>query len=209
MDRFSHLFGGNSGDALRRLHALHPRRWHLGHQHQRGLGLRDRELCVVDRDWQRRHADLLAAPAHAAVLARLDQPLRGSDDAFRCGDRGPVPDLSSRAPALLLLARALSGDDAGLAAMAQRPRSGTSGRSPAISSSRSSSGMSASCPISRRCGTARVAAGKRSTAPSRSAGAARHGTGAIITSFRSRSRLWRRRWSARCIRLSGSTSPRA
>ena len=191
------------------LHALHPRRWHLGHQHQRGLGLRDRELCVVDRDWQRRHADLLAAPAHAAVLARLDQPLRGSDDAFRGRDRGPVPDLSSRAPALLLLARALSRHDAGLAAMAQRPHLGLLGdhqlshlldhllvcRRPARS-------RDAARPLARRHG-------KRSTAPSRSAGAARRGIGAIITSFRSRLRLWRRRWSARCIRLSGSTSQRA
>ncbi|HWE06075.1 MAG TPA: hypothetical protein VG274_05155, partial [Rhizomicrobium sp.] len=64
--------------------------------------LRDRKLCVVDWDWQRWHADLLAAPAHAAVLARLDQPVCGGDDAFRGGDRGPVSDLPSRAPALFL-----------------------------------------------------------------------------------------------------------
>ena len=178
MDRFSRLFGGNAGDALRHLHALHPRRRHLGHQHQRGLGLRDRELCVVDRDWQCRHADLLAAPAHAAVLARLDQPLRGSDDAFRCGDRracsrSSISGARSTSTGSRPIRRRCRSGRNGAA-----PSSGTSGRSPAISSSRSSSGMSASCPISRRCETGRAADGKRST-------------GAFALGWRGSARHWR------------------
>ena len=50
--------GGNAGDALRRLHALQRRHRHLRQQHQRRLGLPDRELRLVDRPRQRRHADL-------------------------------------------------------------------------------------------------------------------------------------------------------
>ena len=215
--RPAHAFGGRiwwiaflicSAGALATLSAStrsSPRRWHLGHQHQRGLGLRDRELCVVDRDRQRRHTDLLAAPAHAAVLARLDQPLRRSDDAIRCRDRGLFPIFISGGRFISTGSRPIPPRCRSGRNGAARS-SGISGRSPAISSFRSSSGMSASCPISRRCGTAHAADGKRSTAPSRSAGAARHGIGAIITSFRSRLPLWRLRWSARCIRLSGSTS---
>ena len=46
---------------------------------------------------------------------------------FAVAIAGPVPDLPSRAPALFLLARALSGHDAGLAAMAQRAHLGLLG----------------------------------------------------------------------------------
>ena len=153
VDRLSRLLGRNFGDALRRLYALHARRGHLGHQHQRGLGLRDRELRLVDRDRQRRHADLLAAAADAAVVARLDQSVRGGDDAFRRRDRRTCSRSSISG------ARSISTGSRPIRRRCRSGRngaarsSGTSGRSPAISSFRSSSGMSASCPTLRRCAT--------------------------------------------------------
>ena len=61
-----------------------------------GLGLRHRQLRLVDRHRQCRHADLGAAAADPAALARLDQPLRRGDDAVRRGHRRPVPDPASR-----------------------------------------------------------------------------------------------------------------
>ena len=99
---------------------LLARRRHLGHQHQRRLGLRHRQLRLVDRHRQRRHADLVDAAADAAAMARLDQPLRGGDDALRGVDRRPLPDHSSRAAHVFLLAHALPEHDDVLAAMAQR-----------------------------------------------------------------------------------------
>ena len=67
------------------------RRRHLGHQHQRRVGLCDRELRLVDRHRQRRHADLVAARPYAAGLARVDQPLCRGDDAICRLDRRLFP----------------------------------------------------------------------------------------------------------------------
>ena len=53
-------------------------------------GVCDRQLRLVDRHRQRRHVDLGDAAADAPALARLDQPLRRSDDAVRRRDRRPV-----------------------------------------------------------------------------------------------------------------------
>ena len=61
--------------------AVRRRHRHLGQQHHRRLGLSHRQLRLVDRHRQCRHADLVAAAAHAPALARLDQPLRRGDDA--------------------------------------------------------------------------------------------------------------------------------
>ena len=60
----------------------HGRR-HLGHQHPRRLGLRHRQLRLVDRDRPRRHAHLGDPAAAAPGVAHLDQPLRRGDDAVR------------------------------------------------------------------------------------------------------------------------------
>ena len=46
---------------------------HMGREHDHRLGLCDRELCLVDRDWQRRHINLLDAAFDPAALARGDQ----------------------------------------------------------------------------------------------------------------------------------------
>ena len=210
MGRFPHLFSGNSRDALW-VFTLFTRGVGIwGINTSVVWGFRDRELRLVDRHRQRGHPDLVSALAHAPVLARLDQPFRRSDDAFRSLDRGPVPDLSSRAPALFLLARALPIDRCRFGRNGGAPSFGISGRSPAISCSRSSSGMSACCPISpplRDRSQRRLAEDLRRLR--RSAGVVRRGTGAITTRSRSRSRRWRRRSCVRSIRSLGSTSLRA
>ena len=58
-------------------------RRHLGHQHPGRLGLRDRQLRLVDRHRPRRHADLGDPAAAPAGVAHVDQPLRRGDDALR------------------------------------------------------------------------------------------------------------------------------
>jgi hypothetical protein len=48
---------------------VHQRYRDLGHQHPHRLGIRHRQLCVVDRHWPRGHADLcdsLSAPPDLA-----------------------------------------------------------------------------------------------------------------------------------------------
>ena len=112
MDRLPHLLRRNAADALWRLHAVHRGHRRLWQQHQRRLGLPDRELRLVDRPRQRRHPDLLPAGAHPPVVARHGQPFRRGDDPVRGVDRRALPDLSSRATALFLLARPLSRHDA-------------------------------------------------------------------------------------------------
>ena len=59
------------------------RRRHLGHQHPGRLGLRDRQLRLVDRHRPRRHLHLGGPAAAAPEVAHLDQPLRRGDDAVR------------------------------------------------------------------------------------------------------------------------------
>ena len=80
--------GRCSGHARRHRLAVHRGHRHLGRQLHRRLGLRHRQLRLVDRHRQCRHADLLDAAADPAALARLDQPLRRGDDAVR---RLPLP----------------------------------------------------------------------------------------------------------------------
>ena len=72
-------------------------RRHLGRQHSRRLGIRHRQLRLVDRYRPRRHADLGDSAAAAAVVAQLDQPLRRSHDAVRRGVRRHVPAAAPRA----------------------------------------------------------------------------------------------------------------
>ena len=88
------------------------------------LGLRDRQLRLVDRHRQRRHADLLDAASDSPALARLDQSIRRGDDAVRCRHRRALSDPASRPPVVLLLAGALSEYDGCLAAMAKPARLG-------------------------------------------------------------------------------------
>ena len=150
----------------------------VGRQHHRRLGLRHRELCLVDRHWQRRHAHLLDPAADAAGWRALDQPLRRDHDTIRRRDRRHLPDPAPRPADVFLLARALSEHDA----LWPQWRSPLVWDFWAIVSYLLFSivffyvGL---CPISRPCATAPAREPDRSfTAPSRSAGAARHGTGA-------------------------------
>ena len=62
------------------------------------LGIRHRQLRVVDRYRPRRHADLGHSASVAAELAQLDQPLCRSDDVVCRGLRRDVPAASPRAP---------------------------------------------------------------------------------------------------------------
>ena len=63
--------------------ALLRRRRHLGHRLAGRLGLRHHQLCLVDRDRQRRHVHLGAVLPDAVGVAQLDQPHRRIDDAVR------------------------------------------------------------------------------------------------------------------------------
>jgi len=67
------------------------RYWHLGREHPGGLGLRHRQLRVVDRDRPCRHSDLRHPLIAASVLAQFHQPLRRSHDAVRGRLRGVFP----------------------------------------------------------------------------------------------------------------------
>ena len=69
---------------------------HLGRQHPRRLGLRHRQLRLVDRHRPRRHADLGDPAAVPAEVAHVDQPLRRGDDDLRRHVRGDVPGLPHR-----------------------------------------------------------------------------------------------------------------
>ena len=70
---------------------LLQRRRHLGHQHPHRLGLRHRQLRLVDRYRPRGNVDFSDPAAAEAVVAQLDQPLRRSDDAVRRHVRRHVP----------------------------------------------------------------------------------------------------------------------
>ena len=76
---------------------FYPRRRHLGHQHSGGLGLRHRQLRVVDRYRPRGNADFGDSAAAQAGLAQLDQPLCRGDDAVCRGLRRHVPAACTRA----------------------------------------------------------------------------------------------------------------
>ncbi len=109
----------------------------VGQQHPGGLGLRDHQLRVVDRHRPRGHVHLgHPAPARAAV-AHEHQPLRRGDDPLRRRAGGPVPAPAPRAAVVRLLARPLSGDHAGLAAVQERAAVGRGGGARPTSRSRS------------------------------------------------------------------------
>ena len=100
--------------------------WHrnLGRQYADRVGLRDRELCLVDRHRARWHVHLGDPAATAPVVAHFDQPVHGGDDAIRRRLRRAVSDPAPRPPAVLLLASALSRHDGPLAAVSQPARVG-------------------------------------------------------------------------------------
>ena len=92
---------------------------HLGHYHPDRLGIRDHQLCVVDRHRPRRNADLGDSVFAPAELAELDQPVCGSDDVVRGGLRRHLPAGSHGASVAGLLDVSLSEHDGVLAAVPQ------------------------------------------------------------------------------------------
>ena len=189
--------------------AVLPGHRHLGHQLHRRVGRCDRELRLVDRHRQCRHADFGDAAVDAAAMAQLDQPLRRGDDAVRRRDRRHHADHPSRTADLCLLACALSEHDGALAAMAQRAGVGFLGDHQ----------LSAVLdPVLVRQPDPRP---RHHARP-------HHGRGgqllygALALGWRGSAQHWRRlrrctprwrrsafRWCARCIRSSASISPRA
>ncbi len=187
---------------------LLERHRHLGQQRPGRLGLRHHQLRLVDRHRPRRHADLGDSAAVPAAVAHLDQPLRRGDDAVRRRLRGDVPAAAHR-PAV-----------AGVYWLFPYPNTmdlWPQFRSPliwdvfAVSTYATVSvlfwyiGLIPDLATLRdRAQVAGCAAS--STACSRSAGAARPGTG---TATRRPTCCWpasRRRWCCRCTRSSASTS---
>ncbi len=190
--------------------AVRPGNRDLGHQLHHRVGRGDRELRLVDRDRQRRHADLGHAAADAAAMAQLDQPFRGGNDAVRGRDRRHHADHPSGPADLRLLARPLSQHDGALAAVAQRAGLGFLGDRQL---SAVFDPVLVRQPDSRSRHHARPHTDARGTIVvwRLRAGLARLGqrTGAGCRPCIPR---WPRSafpWSARCTRSSGSTSPRA
>ena len=91
----------------------------LGHQRPGDVGLRDRQLRLVDRHRPRRDADLGDPAAAAAGVADLDQPVRRGDDALRRRLRRHVPAPPPGPPLGLLLADAVPEHDGAVAPVAQ------------------------------------------------------------------------------------------
>ena len=99
--------------------AVHPGRRDLGNQYSHRLGIRHRQLRVVDRYRPRRDADLGHSAVAQAGLANVDQPVLGSDDAVRRGSGRHVPDSAPGPPVARLLADAVPEFDVAVAAAAK------------------------------------------------------------------------------------------
>ena len=127
---------------------------HLGHHAAGGLGLRDYQLCVVDRHRPRRHADLGDSAAVQAGLAQLDQPLCRGDDDLRRRLRRHVPADPRGPPVAGVLAVPVSQHHGRCGRSSARRCCGTCSRFRLTRRSRWSSGTSAWFPTSARCATA-------------------------------------------------------
>ena len=88
--------------------ALSKGRRHLGFGYTGRLGIRHRQLCVVDRYRSCWNADLRHPAAVQADLAQLNQPLCGGHDDLRRGLRRHVPSDPRRPPLAGILAFPLS-----------------------------------------------------------------------------------------------------
>ena len=95
------------------------RHWHLGRDHPDRLGLRHRQLRVVDRHRPRRHADLRHSSSAAPVVAQFHQPFRRSHDAVRRGLRRNLSRHPRRASVAGVLAVSLSQHHGRVAAIPQ------------------------------------------------------------------------------------------
>ena len=205
--RVRHRLPADDGPALLHRDALRPGHRHLGRQRARRLGIRDRQLRLVDRDRPRRDADLGDPAAAAAGVAHLDQPVRRGDDALRRGPGGDVPDPPPGPPVARLLARPLPQHDGALAAVAKPARLGRlrgldlrDGVAALLVRRPDPGPRDAARPLAAR-------SSRRSrTGCWRWAGAARRCTGTATTRRTCCSPASRRRWSSRCTPSSPSTS---
>ena len=144
-----------------------------------GWGFADHQLRLVDRHRPRRHADLGDPAAVQAGLAHLDQPVRRGHDALRRRLRRALPADPHRAGrGWLLLAVPVPEHDGRLAAV---PQPAHLGRVRGLDLRHGVAAVLVHRPDPRPGDAARQDArtrcSRRSTASSRSAGAARRGTG--------------------------------
>ena len=77
---------------------IFARRWDLGDRRAGDVGVRDRQLRLVDRHRPRRHLDLGDPPLAQAGMADVDQPVRRGDDPVCRGLRRAFPALAPGAP---------------------------------------------------------------------------------------------------------------
>src|SRR5690606_145016 len=93
---------------------------YLGHQYSDFLGLRHRQLCVVDRYWSRRNPYLGDSPVIPPAVAYFDKSIRRGNDSF-CGNLcGAFPSSPYGATLAGLLAASISELD-GYVASVQKP----------------------------------------------------------------------------------------
>src|SRR5690242_21054392 len=92
------------GPALRGGLPVSKGRRNLGCEHPGRVGIRNRKFRVVDWNRPRRHSDLSHSAVTAAVMAQLDQPVCGSDDAVCSGGRRDVPAVAPGPSMAVLLA---------------------------------------------------------------------------------------------------------
>ena len=117
--RLRHLLHADHDDALRHRLPVPERHRHLGRHHPHRLGLRHRQLRLVDRHRPRRHPDLRHSSFAAPVVAQLHQPFRRGHDAIRRGLRRNFSRHSRRPPLAGLLALPLSQHHGRVAAIPQ------------------------------------------------------------------------------------------
>ena len=172
------------------------------------VGVRDRQLRLVDRHRPRRHPDLGDPAAAQAGLADLDQPVRRGDDAVRRGLRRAVPAACTWAG---------PGSSTGCCPIPTRWRSGRSGAARWSGTSSPSRRTPRSRCLFWYVGLIPDLATLRDRAENqlgadrlrrswRWAGAARRGTGTATRRPTCSWPAWPRRWSSRCTRSSASTS---
>ena len=165
------------------------------------VGVRDRQLRLVDRHRPRRDPDLGDPAAAQAGVADVDQPVRRGDDPLRRRLRGDVPAAPPGAAVGLLLALPVPEHDGHVAAVAQPAGLGRLRRldlrdrlAPVLVRRPDPRPGDPPRPRAER-GSARS-----STASSRWAGAARRGTGTATGRPTCCWPRWRRRWSSRSTR---------
>ncbi len=117
--RLRHRFHAHHDDALRHRIPRPQRRRHLGRDHPHRMGLRHRQLRLVDRYRPRRYSHLRHPLITAPKLAQFDQPFRRSHDAVRRRLRGHLPRHPCRPPLARLLALSLSQHHGSMAAIPQ------------------------------------------------------------------------------------------